>query len=171
MIVSKIANSHNDEYYTPEYAITPLLKYLKPDSLIWCPFDRDESNFVKVFRENGFRVVNTHIDNGGDFFECYYNNDYIISNPPYSRKLEVLQRLFEIDRPFAMLVGVVGLFDSFEKSKLFNENDFEIMYLNPRVNYLDRNWNEVKACPYQSAYVCHNILPKKIVFETIDRGK
>lgn len=38
--------------------------------------------------------------------------DYIISNPPYSVKGEVLERLFNIGIPFAMLVGVVGLFES-----------------------------------------------------------
>lgn len=27
----------NDEFYTPKYAITPLLKYLYPNSRIWCP--------------------------------------------------------------------------------------------------------------------------------------
>ena len=29
----------NDEFYTPNYAIEPLLKHLKPNSKIWCPFD------------------------------------------------------------------------------------------------------------------------------------
>lgn len=36
------------------------------------------------------------------------NCDYIISNPPYSLKGDVIDRLFEIGKPFAMLVGVVG---------------------------------------------------------------
>lgn len=38
----------NDEYYTPAYAVKPLLKYLPQHSNIWCPFDTDESQFVKV---------------------------------------------------------------------------------------------------------------------------
>jgi hypothetical protein len=38
--------------------------------------------------------------------------DYIISDPPYSIKTEVLQRLFKLNIPFATLVGVVGLFES-----------------------------------------------------------
>ena len=33
----------NDEFYTPYYAIEPLLKYLKPNSKILCPFDTEES--------------------------------------------------------------------------------------------------------------------------------
>lgn len=41
--------------------------------------------------------------------------DYIVSNPPYSIKGDVFTRLFEIGKPFAMLVGVVGLFESKKK--------------------------------------------------------
>lgn len=34
-IVSADRNE-NDEFYTPVYAIEPLLKYLKPNSRVWC---------------------------------------------------------------------------------------------------------------------------------------
>lgn len=30
MKMDKVANSGNDEFYTPQYAITPILKYLPP---------------------------------------------------------------------------------------------------------------------------------------------
>ena len=39
--------NENDEFYTPIYAIKPLLKYLKAKSNIWCPFDSNESNYTK----------------------------------------------------------------------------------------------------------------------------
>lgn len=34
MKMDKVAGSGNDEFYTPRYAIEPLLKYLKPKSTI-----------------------------------------------------------------------------------------------------------------------------------------
>ena len=46
MKLDKVANSGNDEFYTPEYAITPLLKYIPSGSKIWCPFDTSDSLFV-----------------------------------------------------------------------------------------------------------------------------
>lgn len=51
---------------------------------MWCPFDTEQSLFVKTFRLFGYQVIATHISAGYDFFkteppEC----DYIISNPPY----------------------------------------------------------------------------------------
>jgi len=80
-----VAGSKNDEFYTPEYAIIPLLKYLKKNT-VWCPFDTVKSNFVKIFKENGFKVFHSHIKEGNDFFKYKpkFDYDYIISNPPFS---------------------------------------------------------------------------------------
>lgn len=97
--------------------------------------------------------------------------DYIISNPPYSAKTEVLQRLFEIRKPFAMLVGVVGLFESQKRFEMFKNNKFEIMYFNKRIAYF-KSYDEQKPSlnpPFSSVYVCKDILPKQIVFETITK--
>ncbi len=41
----------SDEWFTPVDAILPILKYIKPNSIIWCPFDKPISNFVKIFEE------------------------------------------------------------------------------------------------------------------------
>ena len=59
----------NDEFYTPDYAITPLLKYLNSNSSIWCPFDTEESNFVKLLKKDGHSVICSHISQGQDFFK------------------------------------------------------------------------------------------------------
>ena len=154
----------------PAYAIKPIIKYLNPHSAIWCPFDTEESNYVKMLREAGHDVIATHIDFGGDFFvieppKC----DYIISNPPFSLKQQVFRRLFEIGTPFAMLVGVVGLFESQTRFEMFRDNDFELMYFNRRVSFF-KNYADQKSSfnpPFSSVYVCHHVLPKQIVFEEI----
>lgn len=86
----------------------------------------------------GHHVINTHLEMGeiGDFFKCKVPEcDYIISNPPYSLKGEVFARLFEIGKPFAMLVGVVGLFEGNKRFTMFSSNDFEIMYFDKRIAY------------------------------------
>lgn len=168
--MDKIAGSKNDEFYTPKYAITPLLKYLKPNSLIWCPFDTSESNFVKVLVEEGHRVDYSHISNGEDFFEIESTDcDYIISNPPYSLKAQVFERLFKLNKPFAMLVGVVGLFESKKRFDMFNNNNFEIMYFDKRISYF-KDFSDEKPSlnpPFSSVYITKDILPQRIVFEKI----
>ncbi len=167
-----VASSGNDEFYTPTYAITPLLKYLNPNSEIWCPFDTEDSNFVKLLRKEGQKVTATHITTGTDFFSIHNTDfDYVISNPPYSLKGQVLQRLFDMNCKFAMLVGVVGLFESQKRFEMFRDNQFEIMYMNRRVSYF-KSYEEQKPSlnpPFSSVYVCSGILPKQIVFEEIKK--
>lgn len=172
--MDKVANSGNDEFYTPLYAIEPIEKYLKRNSRVWCPFDTVQSLFVKYLKHKGHDVVFTHINNGEDFFKCEMPEcDYIVSNPPYSKKGEVLQRLFELKKPFAMLVGVVGIFESQKRFNMFKDNSFEVMYFNKRVDYF-KDHQEIKPSknpPFSSVYICKGILPKTIVFEVINKSK
>ena len=78
-----------DEQYTPRYwveILIPHIQHLK-DKIIWCPFDKADSQFVKVLTENWFNVVYSHIDYWQDFFEYEPEKwDVIISNPPYKNK-------------------------------------------------------------------------------------
>ena len=162
-----------DEFYTPEYAVTPILRYVPSDKVVWCPFDTDESNFVKMLRVRGNTVHASHLANGQDFFD-YEPIDYdvIISNPPYSVKGDVFERLFSLKKPFAMLVGVVGLFESERRFSMFEKNKFEIMYLNRRVAYF-KDYTEQKPSlnpPFSSVYLCSGLLPDRIVFERIGKN-
>lgn len=160
----------NDEYYTPAYAVTPIIKYLKEGSTIWCPFDTADSNYVKVFTENGFRVVYGHISTGQDFFEVDVPEcDYIISNPPYSLKGEVFKRLFAIGKPFAMLINFQGIFDHRERFTLFKENRTEMLWLSPRVNYIKPNDIKASGVPFQSGYLCSGIFEEQLNFEFLNK--
>ena len=70
MKMDKVASSQNDEFYTPEYAIKPILKYIKMPCTIWCPFEREESYFVKVlsvYAGCGVSVFHSQIATGGTF--------------------------------------------------------------------------------------------------------
>jgi len=172
MKMDKVADSGNDEFYTPEYAITPLLKYIKPKTTVWCPFDTQDSLFVKTIGKNN-TVLYSHLNDGKDFFKWQpqIKIDYIISNPPYSLKGDVFARLFELNIPFAMLVGVVGLFESQKRFNMFRDNDFEIMYLNRRIAYF-KDYGEQRPSlnpPFSSVYICKNMLPKQIIFEEISK--
>lgn len=171
MKMDKVAGSGNDEFYTPRYAVDPLFKYIPIPSTIWCPFDTEDSWFVKMFREWGHKVITTHLGNGQDFFTYEPNEhyDYIISNPPYSLKNEVFARLFALKKKFAMLVGVVGVFESQKRFNLFRENDFEIMYMNKRIAYF-KSFSDQKPSlnpPFSSVYITSGVLPEKIVFEEV----
>lgn len=176
MKMDKVASSKNDEFYTPLYGVKPIEKYLKRNSKVWCPFDLQDSYFVKYLEHKGHEVLATHIDRGEDFFELIESeilewSDCIVSNPPYSLKTEVLQSLFESEKPFAMLLGVVGLFESQKRFEMFRDNPFEVMYLNRRVSYM-KDYESGKTAlnpPFSSVYLTSRLLPEKIIFEEVDK--
>ena len=41
------SGGNNDECYTPDYGVKPILKYIPDGDIVWCPFDTKESEFVK----------------------------------------------------------------------------------------------------------------------------
>ena len=159
----------NDEYFTPTYAVYPIIKRLKPGAAVWCPFDTADSAFVQVLSTCGFRVTYGHIQTGQNFFlvdvpEC----DYIISNPPYSLKNQVLARLYAIGKPFAMLINFQGIFDSQERFRLFRENRVEMLWLSPRVNYISADGKLFRGVPFQSGYLCSGICESPLEFEYLE---
>ena len=147
------------------------LSIFRRGGVIWCPFDTEQSNYVKIFKEHGNKVIYTHINDGQDFFKINRECDYIISNPPYSMKTEVLEKLFTQSKPFAMLLGVVGLFESKRRYNLFANNNFEVMYFDKRIAYF-KNYDDEKPSvnpPFSSVYICRDILPKQICFEKVNK--
>lgn len=80
------SSGKNDECYTPDYAVEPLLEFIPKDKIIWCPFDTEESEFVKIISQTN-PVVHSHIWNNQDFFNYEPEEwDIIISNPPFQGK-------------------------------------------------------------------------------------
>jgi hypothetical protein len=161
----------NDEYYTPSYAVYPIEKYLKRNSVIWCPFDKEESKFVEVFKQNGHTVIFGHIETGQDFFEVDIPKcDYIISNPPYSLKNDIFKRLFNTGIPFAMLINFQGVFDHKDRFVMFRDNPTEMLWLSPRVNYIKSGEYSASGVPFQSGYLCSRIFDRQLNFEFLNKS-
>lgn len=108
-------NGGGDEQYTPAKTVELLLPHIQhlKNKVIWCPFDRKDSQFVGVLTENGFNVSYSHIDYGQDFFTYEPKAwDVIISNPPYTNKRRYWERCLALGKPFALLLPINILSDS-----------------------------------------------------------
>ena len=148
-----------DEYYTPAIMVYPIIKYLKPGSTIWCPFDTVQSEFVRVFSESGFRVIHSHLWLGQDFFEYEPAEpyDYIISNPPFTRKLDVIRRLFTLNKPFAMIL-CLPILNYQIVGEFFLDKNLELLIFDKKVSF-DGN-----TASFNYSYFCNGILPRSIIF-------
>lgn len=165
----------SDEVYTPEEAVKPLIKHLlyyqsshlKEKLVIWCPFDTKDSNYVIILRNAGFEVIASHIDNGQNFF--YYEPeayDIIVSNPPFSIKDDIIKRLYELDKPYAMLLPIPTL----QGQKRFPYMlDCQALIFDKRINYFrDMKTREIKkGISFGSFYLCRKFLRNNLIFEEL----
>ena len=117
-----------------------IIPYLKEKGYkrIWCPFDTEESNFVKVLKSKGFEVLYGHIETGQDFFEYEevpYGIDCIVSNPPFSERNGIFEKTFGWGIPFALIINSNGLCDKMSRFDLFKNNQFELLIQKGRMKF------------------------------------
>lgn len=160
--------SKGDECFTPYYAVEPLLKYLKKNKVIWCPFDEKFSAYVNMFRENGYKVIRSHLNDGKDFFkvEPPMHYDIIISNPPFSEKDKVIKRLYELNKPFAILLPLNAI-QGKARFKYFKKG-LQILAFDKRIKFhIDDMKNHSIGNTFASGYFCRNFLPNDFILEEL----
>jgi hypothetical protein len=149
----------NDECFTPVYGVRPILEYIPTGKIVWCPFDEDNSWFVKLISERN-KVVYSHINTGKDFYKYEPKIwDIIISNPPFTNKRKIFQRALDFKKPFALLMSNTWLNDAAPK-QLFKDKDLQLLMFDKRIKFDER-----KKITFSSSYFCYKFLPKQIIMK------
>ena len=163
-------SSAGDEVYTPFYAVEPLMEFLPKDKIIWCPFDEEWSAFYRYFRENHYPVIRSSLSNAQDFFRYEPEKwDILVSNPPFSKKDDVLKRAFSFGKPFALLLPVNSI-QGKARFKIFN-NDIQMLVFDSRIDYHTPENMEItiKGKSFGSAYFCRDLLPTKLELRQLEK--
>lgn len=170
------SNNGGDEQMTPAYTVRLLLPYIQhlKDKIIWCPFDKEDSQFVKVLEEAGFKVTYSHVDYGQDFFEYEPKEwDVIISNPPYKGKRKFFERALELGKPFCMLLPVTILSDSvINQCMKGREKEFQLLLPSKRTRFYNNLTGEVGKIPtFKAAYFGVGIFKQQIILADMEEIK
>lgn len=156
----------SDEQYTPTYAVMPIIKYIPQYKTVWCPFDTENSEYVLALKAAGINTVHSHIYTGQDFFSYEPKKwDIILSNPPFSKKQQVVERCLSFGKPFALLLSNLWL-NSSAPIRLFKDKEMQMLLFDKRIQFTKKN-----AAYFGSSYFCYNVLPKQIVFENLSQSK
>lgn len=158
----------NDECMTPSYAVKPILKYIPANWTVWCPFDTSDSQFVKQISQQN-PVIYSHISTGQNFYtyEPTEHWDCIISNPPFTKKREIFERVLSFNKPFALIMSNTWLNDAAPK-QLFKEKELQLLMFDKRIRFIN-NGVEMGQPTFSSSYFCYNFLPKQIIMEELER--
>ena len=157
----------NDECYTPAYGVLPIVKYIPKNWTVWLPFDTEESQFYKILKEKGFKVIRSHISEGKDFYsyEPKEHWDCIVSNPPFTNKKGIFERALSFNKPFALIMANTWLNDSAPKL-LFMEKDLQLLMFDKRMKF-ENNGVVNDKITFSSSYWCYKMLPKQIIMERL----
>lgn len=155
---------------TLPYGVKPIIKYVPKNAVIWCPFDKENSEFVKQLTANGNKVIHSHISDGQDFYIYEPNEhwDCIISNPPFGGKRQIFERALSFNKPFALIAPNTWWNDA-APAQIFKNKDLQILSFDYRMKF-ENNGIVEKKITFMSAYWCWNFLPKQIIFEHLEHG-
>lgn len=164
-----------DEQYTPKYGVEVLLPHIQhlKDKIIWCPFDKEDSQFVKVLTENGFKVVYSHIEADQDFLTYEpVQWDVLISNPPYKNKRVYWERALDFKKPFALLLPLNILSDSVINVTMRErerEREFQLLIPSRRMRFYNNKTGETGNQPtFKASYFGVNIFQQQIILQDMN---
>ena len=164
----------NDEMYTPSYAVVPILRFIKAGWVVWCPFDTEESEFVKSISKTN-KVIFSHIGEGQDFYnyEPTQHWDCLISNPPFTNKRQIFERALSFGKPMALLMSNTWLNDKYSKWVFYEAGrDMQLLLFDKRIKYTNSDGVVENKITFSSSYYCSDFLPRDILInELVVKGE
>ena len=153
----------HDDYMTPKYAWDNIKQYIPKDKVIWEAFYGDGES-GKYLTELGFDVIHEPVD--------FFDNDLgeiIVSNPPFSKSKEIMNRLAELDKPFIILMPSSKINTSYMRNNFTNKG-LQLIIPRKRIHFTKfvdgkpvEGWKN--ACNFDCFYYCYKIgLEKDIIW-------
>lgn len=150
-----------DDYMTPKSAWENIKDFIPKDKIIWEAFYGDGMS-GQCLQELGFNVIHKSVD----FFQNNYG-DVVVSNPPFSKTKKILDRLFELDKPFILILPSSKINTSYFRQ--YKDKGIQIIIPRKRIQFkklVDGKIQESKSsCNFDCFYYCYKInLQKDIIW-------
>lgn len=150
-----VSANYSDEWYTDQDTVNKAIGILqpKPKSVIMCPFDSDHSLFVQTLKEHGHTVLYgmtnfLEVDN--------YQFDYLITNPPFSLKDQVISQVYKYGKP-SLLMLPLDVLGGIKRRTMYVEHGYPFFVIPAkRIGYYDQNMVKRPAANFLSVYAVFN---------------
>jgi len=162
MTTRKKQEFHNDDQYNTTPEIWEMIAHLIPkDKILFEAFLKDNwsSKSAIILRDMGFNVVgNPTID----FFNELPEYDIIVSNPPYSMKKKIFQRLAVLDKPFILILPISTITKQFVK--VLERDKVQMIIPSKRMQF-EKAGVELSRCWFDTCFLCYKMnLERDITF-------
>jgi len=147
-------NNYSDEWYTDQATVDKCLELLSPvlGSTVMCPFDSEDSLFVKTLLNNGYQVIY----NITDYLTNDYEYDYLVTNPPFSIKDLVIEKVFQLGKRTVLILPLDSL-GGVKRHSLYQKYEYPHIYIpTRRVSYYDQTWKKREGSNFHSVIMTFN---------------
>ena len=145
---------YSDEWYTDQKSVTLAIGLLdpKPQSVILCPFDSDKSLFVQTLKEHGHTVLHGMTN----FLEADYHCDYIITNPPFSIKDKVIERVYAYGVKTVLILPIEAM-GGVKRHNLYKKHGHPSVYIpTKRMSYIRGKGDDITGAPFHTIIMTFN---------------
>ena len=154
-----------DEWMTPLHIAELCYDLLnaKAGQTVINPFDKVESTFVKVAINNGLNSINGITD----YLETdNYQYDLLATNPPYSIKDKIIQKVLQYGKPAALIMPADALGGK-RRHELYKQYGYPSIYVpTARIGYSNGYGERIKTgVSFQSLIYLYNIGQSKVIWE------
>lgn len=150
-------NIYSDEWYTDKETALRAIGILSPSTYapVLCPFDSEKSEFVKILQNMGHPVYYGMTD----FLDKpagYYPAEYIVTNPPFSIKDQVIAKVYEYGIP-ATLILPLDVMGGVKRHALYAKHGQPEFYIpTRRIHYYDEMGQLRKGSSFHSIIATFN---------------
>jgi hypothetical protein len=153
---------HSSSMQTPDYALDPLVPFLKHKEWMYWDCACGKGNIVRGMINRGFKCVGSDINIGEDYLDifnsnCFMSENHIIctvTNPPYNIKDKFLERAFDLEMPFAFLLPIESLGGA-KRQAMYRKYGLEVILFPFRVNF--ETPNNGSSAWFPVAWFCHGL--------------
>ena len=154
--IMKLVRKDVDDINTPAWVVEKILDVIPGNvSTIWecCSGD---GHITDVLREHGYEVISTDIKEDAEYdmfkYEPSGGYDMILTNPPFSKKTKVLERLYELDKPFLILCPSF-MIETAARFELFQGHGIVLFLMKERIAFEGMP----RKCPFFCYWFGHKL--------------
>jgi len=152
----------SDNYATDKEGWEIIEQFIPKDKVIWEAFYGDGKS-GQYLQEMGFNTIHEPVD----FFENDLG-EIIVSNAPFSLSKEIMNRLYEMDKPFILIFPSSKINTQYFRK--WKDKNIQIIIPRKRIHFEKKvdgetpeNWKN--SCNFDCFYYCYKIgLPKDIIW-------
>ena len=150
----------NDEYLTPDQVWKSIQHFVQDFEIVYEPFYHPCSTSADVLRSMGKSVIWNDEDFWENWEERVSQCDIIITNPPFSKYKEILNKLcYGTDKPIIMLLPIAKQTTGCFRDLYKNGKKHQVIIPKSRIQFISTDDGEVSKdqknrCSFDTAFFC-----------------